>query len=162
MPGVADQIRKTQLAQEHARRKQDMGEILMLVKEGRLHEADERQLEVLRLALELNQLIDSKREVAEIPVASPVDSEALTQALKDAVKEALHALPVGGIVTSDLTTATSRPQMKHTSLTDFTQAEDEVVISHADDLGEIKEGESGAEDKLAKLKRLKGGGGGRS
>ena len=56
VPGVADQVRKTQLSQEQKARKSEMQELLKMLDEGRLHEADERQLEFLKLALELNEL----------------------------------------------------------------------------------------------------------
>ncbi len=57
VPGVADTIRKTRLKQDQKARQSDMAELLRMVQEGRIHEADERQLENLKLALELNNLL---------------------------------------------------------------------------------------------------------
>lgn len=150
MPGVADAIRKTGLQQEHQKRKQEMEQLLTIVREGRLHEADERQLELLKLALEINALLDPKSG------GTPAfDYAALASALKEAVQEALQNTPAGdGILRP---AGTSRPQMKHTSLTDFSHTQDDVSISHGDTLGETKEGSSDSADKLEKLKKIKGG-----
>ena len=159
MPGVADQIRKTQLSQEQSQRKKDMSELLRMVEEGRLHEADDRQLEVIRLALDLNNLLDAKKETVQLPNPTlSVDSTVIADAFKQALQEALQNLPTGGSITNSSSVSPDRPKMKHTSLTDFSQTEDTVIVSHGDDLGETKEGELGADDKLAKLKKLKGGG----
>ena len=57
VPGVADSIRKTNLTKQHQERRIDQAELLRMVKENRLHEADERQLETLKLAMELNSLL---------------------------------------------------------------------------------------------------------
>ena len=45
MPGVADAIRKTGLRQEKKSRQEEIAQLVTLIQEGRLHEADERQLE---------------------------------------------------------------------------------------------------------------------
>ena len=156
MPGVADAIRKTDLHQDQQKRKQDMEQLLTLVKEGRLHEADERQLEMLKLALDLNALLDQKNPV--VAAAPAFDSAALAAALKDAVKEALQNAPIGDGVFRSAPVDSTRPQMKHTSLTDFAQTQDGVSVSHGDSLGETKTGASDSADKLEKLKKLKGGG----
>lgn len=155
MPGVADAIKNTTLRQEQVQRKKEMENLLVLVQEGRLHEANAHQLEVLKLALELNKLIESKS--APTPAAATVDTEALAAALKSAVQDALgnlSTIPAQGASVVD----TSRPQMKHTSLTEFTHNDGDVSVSHGDTLGEAKTSEESAADKLEKLRKLKGNG----
>lgn len=154
---VADQIRKTQLKQDKHSRKADMHEILIMVKENRLHEADERQLETLRLALELQKELDDKKPAAE-PVTG-LDPQQLVDAVKAAVSEIVTNLPVSTVVTSTSPVSDpSRPTMKHTSLTDFVHTGEEVSISHSEGLTESKEGPADAGDKLEKLRKLKGNG----
>jgi len=154
MPGVADAIRKTNLQQDQQKRKQEMDQLLKMVREGRLHEADERQLEMLKLALDLNTLLDRKN-----PESSPVptfDAAVLTAAIKDAVNAAIQNAPIGdGVFNS--AAGGARPEMKHTSLTDFAQTTDDVAVSHGDELGETKTGTDDSANKLERLKKLKGG-----
>lgn len=154
MPGVGDKIRRTKLIQEQKARQQDMLEILTMVQQGRLHEADGRQLETLKLALELQKALSLSTEPREVPV---INTEALTEAIKGAVADALKGLPVGTQpgVPSPLEDP-SRPKMKHVSLTEFVHVDDKIVVSHGDSLGEDKEGGEGASDKLDKLRKLKG------
>jgi len=153
VPGVADAIRKTQLKQDQKSRQADMKELLRMVQEGRLHEADERQLESLKLALELNNLISDKQQPPEPqPTVSP---EQLAEAVKQAITEGLSNITInagegGGVVDS------SRPQMKHTSLANLTQDDTVVDISHKDGIGKEVEGVE-ATDKLEKLRQIKGG-----
>ena len=51
MPGVADVERRTALSRERAARQVERKELLRMVREGRIHEADERQLETIKLTL---------------------------------------------------------------------------------------------------------------
>jgi hypothetical protein len=155
VPGVADQIRRTTLRQEHKSRQREMEELVAMVKEGRLHEADERQLETLKLVLELQKAFSN----ISSPKESSSDKEDLTEVIKTAISEALQNLPTT-VVTKAGSGAEdpSRPQMRHTSLADFVHTTEEVSISHGDTLAETKEGEDGAGDKLDKLRKLKGGG----
>lgn len=153
MPGVADAIKNTALRQEQMQRKKEMETLLVLVQEGRLHEANAHQLEVLKLALELNKLIENKSAAVTAPAV--VDTDALAAALKSAVQDALSNLPAAASQGA-LPLDSSRPQMKHTSLTDFTHTDGDVSVSHGDTLGEAKTSEESAADKLEKLRKLKG------
>jgi len=154
VPGVANQIRKTQLKQDHQSRKKEMDEILGMVRENRLHEADERQLETLRLALELQKELDTRHQV---PEASPHNNQELIDAVKAAVSEIVTNLPTTTIVTRGAPSEDpARPGMKHTSLTDFIHVDENVSISHGEGLTESKEGTDDAGDKLEKLRKLKG------
>jgi len=152
MPGVADQIRRTELRQSQKQRQQDMSEIVQMVQEGRLHEADERQLETLRLVAELQKVFTPTPTEAITPsVNVNVDNTELIEAVKQAIKE---GLPVGGIVSPANDPA--RPKMGHTSLADLAQSDKDIKISHSEDLGEEQTGTDDSTDKLAKLRRLKG------
>lgn len=155
MPGVNDQIRRTKLKQEQKARQQDMLEILTMVQQGRLHEADERQLETLKLALELQKAISSNPEPKEAPV---VNTDAITEAVKAAVASALKEHPVGSSSGGAALPVEdpSRPKMKHVSLTEFVHTDDKVIVSHGDSLGEDKESVEDSGDKLEKLRKLKG------
>ena len=151
MPGVADQIRRTQLTQEQKRRRKDMEEIFLMLNEGRIHEADERQLETLRMVEELKlsfgQGIDSNS-------SGNIDNEEIIQTIKQAVSDAVANLPIGaaGSPAAD----PDRPKMGHTSLVDLGQGEDKIIISHSDDLGEEQTGTENSVEKLKKLRKLKG------
>lgn len=152
VPGVADQIKKTQLKQEQKARQADMQELLKLVKEGRLHEADERQLENLKLALELNTLLEQRQ-----PQQPALDSTQLVEAVKQAISEGMSNVSInasgsGGEHVSD----PSRPSMRHVSLADLVQDETKVDISHRDGISKEIEG-SESSDKLEKLRKIKGG-----
>ena len=153
MPGVADQIRKTQLKQDQAARKKDMEELIRMVQEGRLHEADERQLETLKLIAELQQAFTPAP--AETPAVSVnVDNQEIIEAVKQAMGEVVANMPAGGGISP--AADPSRPKMKHTSLADLAQSKDDVTISHGGTLGEEKTGADDSTDKLEKLKKLKG------
>ena len=67
MPGVADSIRRTGLAQEQKSRQRDMEELLGMVRDGRLHEADSRQLETLKLHLQYGRQRNHKTIVRNLP-----------------------------------------------------------------------------------------------
>lgn len=150
MPGVADQIRRTQLKQEQKARKADMEKILRLVREGRLHEADERELETVRLALELNKLIEERRG------ASFPDSSELTEAIKKAISEGMADVQVRTVPSAD----PDRPKMRHVSLADIVQDKSRIDITHQETIDQEVEGES-SKEKLAKLKKLKSSDNGR-
>lgn len=151
VPGVADQIRKTQLKQDQKARQSDMSELLKMVQEGRIHEADERQLENLKLALELNNLLGAKETAP-----ATVDPEALVEAVKTAITEGMSNVTVNAPAGGGGTVDASRPQMKHTSLADLAQDKTKVEISHKDGISKDVEGEEST-DKLEKLRKLKGG-----
>ena len=155
MPGVADAIRKTQLKQEQKARKNDMSELLKMVQEGRLHEADERQLETLKLALELNNVIGTK---SDTPV---VDADAIAGAVSKAMSEVIENMSSRVIAETNVLSSAdpARPGMKHTNLVDLQQVDEEVeIVDHGDALvGESKTGPGDAADKLAKLKKLRDG-----
>ncbi len=151
MPGVADQIRKTQLKQDHQTRQNDMQELLRMVQEGRLHEADERQLQNLKLALELNNILEPKQTIQ-----SEMDPTLLVDAVKQAISEGMSGVTVNTTVVGEGMLDPSRPQMKHTSLADLAQDDTKVNISHKDEIREEIEGEDST-DKLETLRKLKGG-----
>ena len=146
MPGVADTIRKTQLSQDQKSRKRDMEELTRLVAEGRLHEADERQLETLQLMRELREsFISPPSEIA------PTDNAEIIEAVKQALGEVVAKMPAVSPAQDP-----SRPKMKHTSLADLAQGKDEVTISHGGKLGEEQTGTEDSTEKLEKLRKLKG------
>jgi len=146
MPGVADTIRRTQLSQDQKSRKKDMEELTRLVAEGRLHEADERQLETLQLMRELREsFISPTSEIA------PADNTEIIEAVKQAVGEVVAKMPAVSPAQDP-----SRPKMKHTSLADLAQGTEEVTISHGGKLGEEQTGTEDSTDKLEKLRKLKG------
>jgi hypothetical protein len=122
-----------------------MKELLSLVREGRLHEADERQLESLRLALELNKLLEEKQS------PSP-PAEELVAAVKQAIAEGMAdvTLSVPGVSLED----PDRPEMRHVSLADLVQDDKEVDIAHKESIQHSVEGK-GSTDKREKLRKLK-------
>lgn len=155
MPGVADTISKTQKKQDKRARQADMKELLRMVKEGRLHEADERQLESLKLALELNTLLGDKAALA--PTAPAIDAAQLVEAVKQAITEGMSNVTINAVATVDPSNDPSRPQMRHTSLADLVQDDTKVDISHSEGISQDVSGEEGSTDKLEQLRKLKGG-----
>ena len=147
VPGVADTIRKTQLKQDKKARQSDMQELLRMVEEGRLHEADERQLESLKMALELSNLLGKNQE----PQAG-VDPTQLVEAVKQAISEGMANVTVLGADGLD----PSRPEMRHVSLADLTQDDTKINIAHKEGIGTEVEGIESS-DKLEKLRKIKGG-----
>jgi hypothetical protein len=149
MPGVVEVERRTKLIRDQKARRADHEELLRLVKEGRIHEADERQLETLKLAIELNELIERR----SAPITVPTDE--IAQAVKDAVKEGFANAPAPTGVAPTERFDPERPQMRHVSLTDVKHEDEELDVQ-----GEV-EGEEKTTDgeaKLEKLRRLKGRG----
>lgn len=157
MPGVADQIKRTQQRLEQKARKKEMEELVRMVSEGRIHEADERQLETLRLIAELREGIEVpvgqliRERAPDAPAAA--DPEFLEQ-VKKIVTDALAGLPVGAAGSPMLDP--DRPKMGHTSLVDLVQPDGDMDISHDGDLGEETTGDEDSADKLEKLRRIKG------
>jgi hypothetical protein len=152
VPGVADQISKTKKKQDQKARQADMQELLRMVQEGRLHEADERQLESLKLALEINTLL------GERSAAPAVDSAQLAEAVKQAIAEGMANVTVKAVGgAADPALDPSRPQMKHVSLVDLVQDDTKVDISHSEGISKDVAGEKDSTDKLEQLRKLKGG-----
>jgi hypothetical protein len=149
VPGVADTIRKTKLKQDQKSRQTDMSELLKMVQEGRIHEADERQLENLKLALELNRLLEPR----ETPTG--VSPEALVEAVKQAITEGMSNVTINAPAGTGGAVDPSRPQMKHTSLADLAQDDTKVDIANKEDISSKVEGEENT-DKLEQLRKLKG------
>lgn len=150
MPGVGDQVRRTQLKLEQKQRKKEMEELILLVREGRLYEADERQLETLKLVRDLQQAFD-----APAPnVSVTVDEKKIIKAVKRAMKEVVAKIPAPEGISPAADPA--RPGMRHTSLADLVQGGDEVEIEHGDGLGEEETGTEDSAAKLEKLRKLKG------
>ena len=146
VPGVADQIRKTQLRQDQQSRQNDMQELLRMVQEGRLHEADERQLETLKLSLELNHLLEPRsREPVEINISSDI-----IDAVKVAIAEQLKN--TGGVhYQGETANDPARPEMRAVTLGDLSHEKTDLEIQ-----GDMK-GDTGksAADAAAKRKLLK-------
>jgi len=153
VPGVADTIRKTQLRQEQKARQSDMQELLKMVQEGRLHEADERQLENLELALKLNTMLSNRTQDRK---ESGFSTEQLVEAVKQAIAEGMSNVTINAVQGEGAVTDSSRPQMKHTSLADLIQDDTQIDISHKDVISTEVEGKESS-DKLEKLRKLKGG-----
>jgi hypothetical protein len=153
MPGVADAERRTRNAQKQQGRKKDREELMRLLKEGRLHEADEHQVEQIKLALELKELLDAGTKEAA-PAA--IDTEALQAAMRGAVAEVIQAMPRGSGPTGSSISDPARPKMKHTSLTSIKHEDSGLDVQGADKLAEEKEGDENAADKLKRLRELKG------
>jgi len=148
MPGVSEQIRRTKLKQDQKRRQQDMEELVVMVKENRLHEADERQLETLKLVAELQKIFGT----AATPIGIPQE---LVDAVRGAVTDAVSNLPQGTIG-PDVRPQDdpARPTMEHVSL-DLSQDGEELEISHGEELGKEKKSADDAEGKLKRLKEIK-------
>ncbi len=147
VPGVADAVKNTQLRQEQQARQFEMSELLRMVKEGRIHEANERQLETLQLALQLNQLMNPPTDA---PVKIDIAPE-LVDAIKEAVSETLANSPAmsGGPAID-----AARPKMKHTMLSDLEHAESDLEIK-GDIKGTTTKSDDEAVRKLDRLKQLK-------
>ncbi len=153
VPGVADVERRTKAAQEQKTRKSERDNLLVLIAEGRLHEADAAQIEQIKLALELGELLNHE------PQSTGIDADQLAAALKGVVTDLVAAMPKvihtsgsGGGSVED----TSRPGMKHTSLSSITHKDSEINISHGDALTVEKEGDEDAGEKLKRLREIKG------
>ena len=148
MPGVSEQVRRTQMKQDQKRRKEDMKELVSMVKENRLHEADERQLETLKLVAELQKIFGTEATPVGVP-------QELVDAVRNAVTEAVTNLPAGTTPVIQPQDDPDRPSMKHVSL-DLSQGGKDLQIRHGEELGKEQKSTDDAEDKRKKLKELKG------
>jgi hypothetical protein len=138
------------MKQEQKQRASDMKELLRMVKENRLHEADERQLESLKLVAELQKVFGNGE--ATPPVGIPQELvDAVTNAVTDAVSNLPPGAVAGPVRPQD---DPDRPTMGHVSL-DLSQDGNDLEVSHGDELGKEKESTDDAEDKLKKLRDLK-------
>lgn len=154
MPGVADAERRTKARQDKRDRDREREELIQLVQEGRLHEADERQLETIKLALELNQVLGSQQ-----PQAASVDTEALADAIRGAMADVVANLPAAantGGTTGSSVADPARPAMRHVDLTTIKHGDSGVDISHGDTLTQDKEGDEDSAEKLRRLRELRG------
>lgn len=154
MPGVVDAERRTKARQKKLDRNREREELIQLVQEGRLHEADERQLETIKLALELNQILGNQQ-----PQSASVDTEALADAIRGAMADVVAKLPTvsnTGGTTGSSVAAPARPIMRHVDLTTIKHGDSDVDINHGDTLTQDKEGEEDAAEKLRRLKELRG------
>ena len=148
MPGVADAVRRTQSRQSKEERKKEMEEIVRMVKEGRLHEADERQMEALYLATQLNGLNTQPQSL---------DPNLIQDIIKNAIGQALQN--VSPTQSSGQVNDVSRPSMKHVSLSDLSQEGPKVEISNSNKMeGQSSTGEDNSANKLEMLKKIKGNG----
>jgi len=146
MPGVSEQVRRTQLRQDQKRRSKDMEELARMVKENRLHEADERQLETLKLVAELQKVFGTEATPVGIP-------QELIEAVKVAVAEAVSDLPRGTVASTQ--DDPGRPGMKHVSV-DLTPGGEVLEVSHGEELGKEKESTDDVKEKRKKLRKIKG------
>ncbi len=151
MPGVADAERRTRNAQSQQGRKKDREELLKLLKEGRLHEADAEQVEQIKLALELNELLGVKQEVT-----AGIDPDDLAAALRGAVAEVVQSMPKSVGPTGSAVSDPARPKMGHSSMTSIAHKESGLEVKGADNLTTETEGDESAADKLKRLRELKG------
>ena len=154
MPGVADAERRTRSHQSKKDRDRDKEELFLLVKENRLHEADERQLEAIKLALELNQILGERSQQPTL------DTEALASAIKGAMSDLISSIPKtsgdGNISGEETTTQSVRPKMRHVDLTTIDHGKSGIDISHGETLTQDTEGNDDSSDKLRRLKELRG------
>jgi hypothetical protein len=125
-----------------------MQELLRMVQEGRLHEADEHQLETLKLTLELSNLLEQKQ-----PKAVDVSAE-LIDAVKHAISEGLLQGDIRVGSGSDVGQDSARPEMRHVSLAELTQVDEDIDIAHKAAVSRTIEGKDSV-DKLEKLRQLK-------
>jgi len=152
MPGVADAERKTKAVQKQQGRKRDRETLMSLLAEGRLHEADEHQLEQIKLALELSELMGAKQEPGQ-----SIDEEKLVSAVRAAMAEVVSNMPVGtGGVTGSSVSDPARPKMGHNSMTSISHKDSGLDVQGAENLTQETEGDEDAAEKLRRLRELKG------
>ena len=152
MPGVADAERRTRAAQKQQGRKRDRETLLNLLAEGRIHEADEHQLEQIKLALELSELMGVKQESGPA-----LDEDKLVAAMRAAMAEVVADMPVatGGAAGSGASDP-SRPKMGHNSMTSISHKDSGLDVQGAENLTQETEGDDDAAEKLRRLRELKG------
>ena len=152
MPGVADAERRTRSAQKQKGRKRDRETLMNLLAEGRLHEADEHQLEQIKLALELSELMCAKQEPGQA-----IDEEKLVSAFRSAMAEVVSNMPVGtGGPTGSSVSDPARPKMGHSNMTSISHKDSGLEVQGADNLSTESESDEDAAAKLRRLKELKG------
>lgn len=151
MPGVADAERKTKASQKQQGRKRDRETLMTLLAEGRLHEADEHQLEQIKLALELSELMGVKQEVS-----AGLDEKALVSAIRVAMAEVVANMPRAVVPTGSSVSDPTRPKMGHNSMTSISYKDSGLDVQGAENLTQEAEGDADAAEKLKRLKELKG------
>ena len=151
MPGVADAERKTRASQKQQGRKRDREALMDLLAQGRLHEADEHQLEQIKLALELSELMGAKQE------GPALDEEKLVSAVRAAMAEVVANMPTGiSGPTGSSVSDPARPKMGHNSMTSISHKDSGFDVQGAENLTQETEGDEDAAEKLRRLKELKG------
>ncbi len=151
MPGVADAERKTRDLQKQRGRKRDRETLMSLLAEGRLHEADEHQLEQIKLALELSEMMGVK------PESGPaLDEEKLVSAVRAAMAEVVSNMPRAVGPTGSSVSDPARPKMGHNSMTSISHKDSGLDVQGAENLTQETEGDEDAAAKLRRLKELKG------
>jgi hypothetical protein len=151
MPGVADAERKTRALQKQRGRKRDRETLMDLLSEGRLHEADEHQLEQIKLALELSELMGVKQESGPA-----LDEDKLVAAMRAALVEVVANMPKAVGPTGSSVSDPARPKMGHNSMTSISHKDSGLDIEGAENLTQESEGDEDAAEKLRRLKELKG------
>jgi len=153
MSGVADAIRNTQLKQEHLRRRKDMEMLLKMVQEDRLHEADARQLEILRLVRELGGIgLELPAAPAVLPT-SVIDEDRLATLVAEKLAASLGSISQSPMGTQVTPLQEDRPALRHVSI-DLEQVPEDNIKVSVTDLGESTQSPD-SEDPTDKLKRLK-------
>lgn len=153
MPGVADAERRTRASQKQQGRKRDRETLLNLLAEGRIHEADEHQLEQIKLALELSELMGVKQESGPA-----LDEDKLVAAMRDAMAEVVANMQavVGTAGSAASDPIASRPKMGHNSMTSISHKDSGLDVQGAENLTQEAEGDDDAAEKLRRLRELKG------
>lgn len=151
MPGVADAERKTRASQKQQGRRRERENLMSLLAEGRLHEADEHQVEQIKLALELSELMGAKQEPGQA-----IDEEKLVSAVRAAMAEVVSNMPVGTGPTGSSVSDPARPKMGHNSMTSISHKDSGLDVQGAENLTQEAEGDEDAAEKLRRLKELKG------
>lgn len=160
MPGVADRVRKTQLLQEREQRREETQEVLNLIKENRLHEADDRQIDLIKTSMEITTTINEAKIAGRRShdLQSQLDKLGdLENLINNAVRSALSGVVQGGgSAVSSPPSDPQRPKMEHISIADIQIAQEPVSLTNSTSLGETVVNDSEATDKLEQLRRLKG------
>jgi len=151
MPGVADAERRTKAAQEQKGRRRDRETLMNLLAEGRIHEADEHQLEQIKLALELSELMGVKQEAGPV-----LDEDKLIAAVRAAMVEFVDNIPKAVGPAGNAISDPARPKMGHTSMTSISHKDSGFDVQGAENLTQETEGDEGAAEKLRRLRELKG------
>ncbi len=154
MPGVAEAERRTRAAQKQQGRKRDRETLLNLLAEGRIHEADEHQLEQIKLALELSELMGVRQESG--PALDEDVAQKIVAALRDAMAEAVANMPKGVGPTGSSVSDPARPKMGHNSMTSISHKDPGFDVQGAENLTQETEGDEDAAEKLKRLRELKG------